>query len=193
LAVFTLPALVDDVPSPRLWLAEGDPVRTDGVLVACRRLRVIREQSMPRVAIEQRICFAISCILPTNPTPRFAVWARRWLKGKDRALATADAAIKAIRRPFMTPEQSCLEAARWAISEDSLSKADGNTAGDYLAASAILKLASLHRFDSPSCASSALGWRVAGECVGIQWVSPADGGCPSPPAIQAVGSGAIVR
>lgn len=193
LAVFAMPALVNDVPSPRIWQAEGDRVRTDGFIAACRKLRAIREKSIPRVTIEQRIRFAISCLMPTNPTPRFAVWARRWLKGKDRTSATASAASEAIRRPFETPERSCLEAARWAVDEDSLSRTGGDTFGDYLAASAILAITRSYRFNSYSCASSALGWRVAGEYEGIQWVSPAaDDSHPSPPpATQAAGSGAV--
>lgn len=92
-----------DFETPRLWLAEGDVGRRDGLKVGCMRLTTVRELVVPTITTEQYVRSAILCSLQVYDEPNYVLWARRWLDGSDRA-ASAAASAAVIDLPAIAHE-----------------------------------------------------------------------------------------
>lgn len=87
-----------NINNPRLFECEIDgETKTDkGLKSGCRRMKLVKEISVPVVTTEQRIKYAIYCALEVYKGKSFVGWANDWLSGKDRtAYAAANAAYAA--------------------------------------------------------------------------------------------------
>lgn len=81
---------------PRLWEAEGEVAVDDGTKVGCRELTTLKEISLPRMTIEERIEIAVRCAMAIFKGRQFTEWANRWLDRTDRTTPAArDAAASA--------------------------------------------------------------------------------------------------
>ena len=76
--------------NPLLWEAEGTiEKRNYGLCVGSRSLRAIHRIPLPEISTEQRVKFAILCVLEVYAEPTFCQWANKWLTGEDRTVAAA--------------------------------------------------------------------------------------------------------
>jgi hypothetical protein len=86
-----------DIRNPKLFEIEVDKiVNTDGLKFASKSQTLIKEISLPEIAIEQKVEFAIRIAKLVCKDELWNAWADDWLAGKDRfnkvlALATRDA------------------------------------------------------------------------------------------------------
>lgn len=84
-----------NIPYPRLWRAEGEIVMNDrGLKVGCRTLTTIEEMPLPVLTTEQRVRFAILCAMQVCDSPKWRLWAERWLSGQSRSTMAARAAAR---------------------------------------------------------------------------------------------------
>ena len=84
-----------NIKNPRLFEVEIDrEVIFDGLKGGCHQMMLIKEIPLPSFTLEQRVVFAIKCVLLVYKEERFVQWAADWLSGKDR---TTDAARAAAR------------------------------------------------------------------------------------------------
>ena len=82
-----------DFKNPKLWESEGDITKRDGQLkCGCKTLTTLKELPLPNITTEHKVRFAIYCALEVYTAPEFITWANRWLEGRDRSAAAADAA-----------------------------------------------------------------------------------------------------
>jgi len=66
---------------------------------------------MPQVTTEQRVRFAILCVLAVYHDPEFARWAEAWLSGVDRSAESAQAAQSTMLQIASLEELAAREAA----------------------------------------------------------------------------------
>ena len=87
--------------NPRLWEAEGEVVLREGQLeCGCKTLTTVREIPLPKITTEMRVRFAIlSAKSVCAAYLAWNAWADKWLSGKDRTQAAAEAAREATREP----------------------------------------------------------------------------------------------
>jgi hypothetical protein len=78
-----------DIANPKLWLAEGEIVVSDGTKVGCRSLTTVKEIELPVWTPEMKVEFAIRCALEVYKEESFVEWASNWLSGKDRSEESA--------------------------------------------------------------------------------------------------------
>ena len=75
--------------NPRLWEAEGEVEKDDGLKVGCRQLTTTRRLYLPTITNVQLIKFTILCTQEIYPDIIWNKWADNWLNDSDRS---ADAA-----------------------------------------------------------------------------------------------------
>jgi hypothetical protein len=83
------------IQNPRCWEIETDgSIETDGLKAwTAGRMRLVREIHLPNITTEQRVAFAIHLVLDTCiPPETWKTWAQKWLEGRDRSIAAAEAA-----------------------------------------------------------------------------------------------------
>lgn len=84
------------IADPKLWVCEGEVVKTDhGLKVGCVALTTVSVQTLPIVTTEQRVKFAVLCAKRVCDDPAFVRWAAAWLDGTNRTKAAAAAAAEA--------------------------------------------------------------------------------------------------
>jgi len=83
-----------NIQNPRLFEVEvsGDTKNDNGMKRGFRKMRLVKEVSLPIVTREQQIRYGILCAKAVYTDPEFVVWADQWLSGKDRTEAAARAA-----------------------------------------------------------------------------------------------------
>lgn len=96
--------------NPRLWEADGEVVKNDGLKIGCVSLTTLREIPLPAVTLEQRTRFGILCALEVYSEPSFVRWAERYLDGTDRS---KDSAAEATRAATRAAWAAWAEAAAW--------------------------------------------------------------------------------
>ena len=82
-----------NLSNPKLWLAKGKVVNTNHQLkCGVKTLTTIKQIELPTITIEQRVEIAIRCSLKVYIDPKYILWAKNWLSGKDRSKTAAGAA-----------------------------------------------------------------------------------------------------
>jgi hypothetical protein len=140
-----------DIRNPKLFEIEVDKiVNTDGLKFASKSQTLIKEISLPEIAIEQKVEFAIRIAKLVCKDELWNAWADDWLAGKDRfnkvlALATRDAgraagraAADAAADAAYAANAAAYAAAYAAYAADAANAADAaaHAAADYAAAHA---------------------------------------------------------
>jgi hypothetical protein len=94
IAVLMNPVHADLNPATmRLFVAEGEIVVREGqIKCGVHALKIVEEIPVPTLTIEQRIKFAILCAKTVCKDAEWNAWADKWLSGKDRSEAAAEAA-----------------------------------------------------------------------------------------------------
>ena len=70
--------------------------KSDGLKRGSRQLCLVTKVELPKVTIQQRVCFAILCAKAVfTSNNKWTQWANAWLINKDRSQAAADAAAAA--------------------------------------------------------------------------------------------------
>ena len=89
-----------NIKNPRLWEAEiaGRTISDRGLKSGARKLRLLRELEVPTITTEQRIRFAIRCVMGVYQEPSWTRWATNWLSKKDRSPQAAATAARAAAR-----------------------------------------------------------------------------------------------
>ena len=78
------------IRNPKLFEIEVDEiVNTDGLKFASKSQTLIKEISLPKIAIEQRVEFAIKTVKLVYKNESWNSWADKWLDGSDRTVAAA--------------------------------------------------------------------------------------------------------
>jgi len=78
------------IRNPKLFEIEVDEiVNTDGLKFASKSQTLIKEISLPEIAIEQRVEFAIKTVKLVYKNESWNSWADKWLDGSDRTAAAA--------------------------------------------------------------------------------------------------------
>ena len=79
---------------PRLFTisASGERLEDNGLRIGFKTITLIKEIDVPTITLEQRVAFAILCAKTVYKDPKWNEWAERWLSGKDRSEAAAEAA-----------------------------------------------------------------------------------------------------
>lgn len=105
-----------DFNKPRLWEAQGKGISKDdhGLKLGFTKLTTLREIPLPKVSTEQRVRFAIYCVLEVCKEPAFVSWAEKWLDGSDRILMSAQAAQAAQSAEESAAVWAAERAAAWA-------------------------------------------------------------------------------
>ena len=81
---------------PIAWIAEGEVIATDHqIKCGVKSLTTVKQIPLPIISLEQRIKIAIHCSLKVYKEPKYIAWAKNWLNGKDRDIASASAAASA--------------------------------------------------------------------------------------------------
>jgi hypothetical protein len=125
-----------DIRNPKLFEIEVDKiVNTDGLKFASKSQTLIKEISLPEIAIEQKVEFAIRIAKLVCKDELWNAWADDWLAGKDRfnkvlALATRDAGRAAGRA---AADAAADAAAYTANAADAADAADAANAAAYAA------------------------------------------------------------
>ena len=83
-----------DLKTAHLWEGEGEIIKTDGLKVGCIEATTLKRINFPTILTEQKVKFAILCILEVYNEEKFVRWAHNWLDGTDRAAETAEAAVE---------------------------------------------------------------------------------------------------
>jgi len=80
-----------DISNPRLFEVEvdGDCKNDNGIKCGYKRMRLVREISIPIITTEQKIKYAIFCAKQVCFEKEWNIWADNWLSNVDR---TSDAA-----------------------------------------------------------------------------------------------------
>jgi hypothetical protein len=74
----------------RLWECPDEKiVADDGTKIGVKSCTTIREISLPKMTIEQRVEIGIRCALLFNREPSFVAWTDNWISGKDRSAEAA--------------------------------------------------------------------------------------------------------
>ena len=105
--------------SARLWVCDtlDGKVKRDGQMkLGTSKLKVLKEIPLPKVTLDQKIAYAISCSLRVYAEESFVIWAEGWLSGKDRSRAAGVEAAWAGTRAAWAAEASV--AAEWATDVD---------------------------------------------------------------------------
>ena len=97
-------------PRPRLWEAEGEVSKTDGLKVGCRTVTTSREIPLPEITTAQKVAFAILAVKEVCDDPAWNAWADRWLSGEDRSESAAGSAAESAE----SAAWSAVRSARWA-------------------------------------------------------------------------------
>lgn len=85
------------ISNPRLWLAKGEIIGTDGLKVWTQSLTIRHELTLPRISTRERIAFAILATLKVYTDSTFKKWANKWLSGIDRSAWAAEAMARIAR------------------------------------------------------------------------------------------------
>ena len=93
-------------PRPRLWEAEGEVSKTDGLKVGCRTVTTSREIPLPEITTAQKVAFAILAVKEVCDDPAWNAWADRWLSGEDRSESAAWSAAR-------SAESAAARSAEW--------------------------------------------------------------------------------
>ncbi len=105
------------IDNPRLFECEGDVGREDrGLKVGCTWLMLLKELSVPKITLIQRVTFGILCSLKVYREESYIRWAEAWLSGEDRSKAMAVAAAEAARGSWAAEEAA--EAAVAMVAEE---------------------------------------------------------------------------
>ena len=81
---------------PIAWIAEGEVIATDHqIKCGVKSLTTVKQIPLPIISLEQRIKIAIHCSLKVYKEPKYIAWAKNWLNGKDRDIASAAASASA--------------------------------------------------------------------------------------------------
>lgn len=95
-----------------LWRARGTISARDHELkVGCSALTLLRQVPIPVATTEQRVMFALWCVLAVTCNPAWIDWAEGWLAGEDRSARSAKAAEAAAAEAAEAAE------AAWAAAE----------------------------------------------------------------------------
>ena len=80
-----------NLTAPRLWRVEVGPIKKhDGWMKSgSTRLRLVEELPLPQITVEQRVRYAIYCVMKVTTDPGWLGWAERWLVGDDRSYEAA--------------------------------------------------------------------------------------------------------
>jgi len=99
LAVFADPIHGDFGETSILWEFKPDKeVNGDALKKGCKKGTTIKRIGKPIITMEQRVTIAIKLALLVYEDPKFVLWARDWLSGKNRsAWAAAEAAWAAAK------------------------------------------------------------------------------------------------
>ena len=83
-----------DISNPRLFEVEvdGDCKNDNGIKCGYKKMRLVREISIPTITTEQKIKYAILCVKQVCFEKEWNIWADNWLSNVDR---TSDAAYAA--------------------------------------------------------------------------------------------------
>jgi hypothetical protein len=155
------------IKHPVLWECEGEVGKSDhGLKVGCARLTTIRQIELPVITCEQRVTWAILCVLGVYKYASFSAWAADWMSGKDRSEVAADrAALDARSARSASPyaaEAAAYAAARTADAAASIAHAvDAYDADVYDYAYAV-DAAAICVADAVSVAASAYEIDLAG-------------------------------
>ncbi len=84
-----------DETTMHMWECEGDIGKDDGIKLGCTRVKTIRQIEVPKITINQGICFAILAGKAVSRDDAWNKWADKWLDGTDRTRAAAYAAAAA--------------------------------------------------------------------------------------------------
>jgi hypothetical protein len=79
--------------NPRLFKAEvaGKTKKDHGRKEGWSNMRLVEEMKLPAFGTDQLVRFAIFCALEVSKDRKFIRWAKNWLNGTDRTLASASA------------------------------------------------------------------------------------------------------
>jgi len=82
-----------DISNPRLFEVEvdGDCKNDNGIKCGYKRMRLVREISIPTITTEQKIKYAILCAKQVCFEKEWNMWADNWLSNVDRTSADAHA------------------------------------------------------------------------------------------------------
>ena len=85
-----------DISNPRLFEVEvdGDCKNDNGIKCGYKRMRLVREISIPTITTEQKIKYAILCAKQVCFEKEWNMWADNWLSNVDRTSADAHAGMK---------------------------------------------------------------------------------------------------
>ena len=72
----------------------------DGLKYGCKEQMPLKELSLPKVTLEQKVAFTIYCALEVYSEETFVVWANNWLSGKDRRWRAAGEVTAATRSAY---------------------------------------------------------------------------------------------
>jgi len=117
LALFLNP-IHADIKNPIICEVEvaGDSKNDRGLKRGYRKMRVLKDLSIPEPTTEQRIKFAIYCTLEVYDDPNFKQWASNWLSGTDRSIRATWAAAEAVWAAWATwaAAEAAARATAWA-------------------------------------------------------------------------------
>ena len=102
-------------PRPRLWEAEGEVSKTDGLKVGCRTVTTSREIPLPEITTAQKVAFAILAVKEVCDDPAWNAWADRWLSGEDRSESAAWSAAESARSAAWSAARSAARSAAWSV------------------------------------------------------------------------------
>jgi hypothetical protein len=132
LAVIFNPIHVN-IHNPKLFEIEVDKiVNTDGLKFASKSQTLIKEISLPEIAIEQRVEFAIKTVKLVYKNGSWNSWADKWLDGSDRTVhaAYADYAAAHVAAAHVAAAAADAADAAYAAAHVAAAAADAADAAD---------------------------------------------------------------